>query len=182
MSEPDPLTVDLDTLPLQPQRWMRVLSLILRRHNWQHASKAKGVGHRTNEARARLCIWVFRFLRDNAVKTFKLDPRSFSGRHVEAVTALWQVEARAGRMSSATIQTYFSFMRTFAGWIGKPRLLKPIASYFDDPALHRCSLATTVDRTWRAQGADADAVIREVEAHDRHAAASLRLMRVSRKA
>jgi hypothetical protein len=176
MSEPDPLAVDLDTLPLQPQRWMYVLSLILRRHNWQHASKAKGVSHRTNEARARLCIWVFRFLRDNAVKTFKLDPRSFSGRHVEAVTALWQVEARAGRMSSATIQTYFSFMRTFAGWIGKPRLLKPIASYFDDPALHRCSLATAVDRTWRAQGADADAVIREVEAHDRHAAASLRLM------
>ena len=37
MSEPDPLTVDLDTLPLQPQRWMYVLSLILRRHNWQHA-------------------------------------------------------------------------------------------------------------------------------------------------
>jgi hypothetical protein len=33
-----------------------------------------------------------------------------------------------------------------------------------------------VDKTWRAQGVDADAVIREVEAHDRHAAASLRLM------
>ena len=76
MSEPDPLSVDLDTLPLQPQRWMYVLSLILRRHNWQHASKAKGVGHRTNEARARLCIWVFRFLRDNPVKTFKLDPHA----------------------------------------------------------------------------------------------------------
>ena len=67
-------------------------------------------------------------------------------------------------------------MRTFAGWIGKPRLLKPIASYFDDPALHRRSLAATVDKTWRAQGVDADAVIHEVEAHDRHAAASLRLM------
>jgi hypothetical protein len=51
MSEPDPLSVDLDTLPLQPQRWMHVLSLILRLHNWQHASKAKGVSHRTNEAR-----------------------------------------------------------------------------------------------------------------------------------
>jgi len=66
---------------------MYVLSLILRRHNWQHASKAKGVGHRTNEARARLCIWVFRFLRDNPVKTFKLDPRSFSGRHVDLLMA-----------------------------------------------------------------------------------------------
>ncbi len=83
MSEPDPLTVDLDALPLQPQRWMYVLPLILRRHNWQHAAKAKGVSHRTNEARACLCIWVFRFLRDNRVKTFKLDPRSFSGRYMD---------------------------------------------------------------------------------------------------
>jgi DMSO/TMAO reductase YedYZ molybdopterin-dependent catalytic subunit len=37
-------------------------------------------------------------------------------------------------------------------------------------------LAATVDRAWRAQGVDAYAVIRAVEAHDRHAAASLRLM------
>jgi hypothetical protein len=87
-----------------------------------------------------------------------------------------QAEAHAGRMSPATIQTYFSFMRPFAGWIGKPRLLKPIGSYFDDPAQHRRCLAATVDKTWRAQGVDADKVIREVEALDRHAAASLRLM------
>ena len=79
-------------------------------------------------------------------------------------------------MSPATIQTYFSFMRTFAGWIGKPRLLKPICSYLDDPALHRRSLAAAVDKTWRAQGVDADQVIRDVEAYDRNAAASLRLM------
>jgi hypothetical protein len=60
---------------------------------------------------------------------------------------------------------------------------KPAAShatevhgYFDDTALHRRSLAATVDKTWRAQGVDAGAVIREVEAHDRHAGTSLRLM------
>ena len=74
-------------------------------------------------------------------------------------------------MSPATLQTCFSFMRTLAGWIGKPHLLKPIASHFDDPALHRRSLAAKVDKTWRAQGVDADQVI-----YDRHAAASLRLM------
>jgi hypothetical protein len=119
--------------------------------------------------------WLFGFLRQHP-KRFKLDPRSFSGRHVEAVTRHWQAEARAGRMSPATIQTYFSFMRTFAGWIGKPRLLKPISSYFDDPALHRRSLAAAVDKTWRAQGVDGDQVIRDVEAYDRNAAASLRLI------
>lgn len=165
----------LTELPLNPRRGTYVLNLILQQHNLRHSSKHKGVSHKTIAERARFCHWLFTFLRQHP-KRFKLDPRSFSGRHVEAVTAHWQAEAHAGRISPATIQTYFSFMRTFAGWIGKPRLLKPIASYFDNPALHRRSLAATVDKTWRAQGVDADAVIREVEAHDRHAAASLRLM------
>jgi hypothetical protein len=165
----------LADLPLNPRRSTYVLNLILQQHNWRHSSKHKGVSHKTIAERARFCHWLFTFLRQHP-KRFKLDPRSFSDRHVEAVTAHWQAEAHAGRMSPATIQTYFSFMRSFAGWIGKPRLLKPIASYFDDPALHRRSLAATVDKTWRAQGVDADAVIREVEAHDRHAPASLRLM------
>ena len=165
----------LDDIPLNPRRAGYVLNLILQQHNWRHSSKHKGVSHKTIAERARFCHWLMDFLRDHP-KRFRLDPRSFSGRHVEAVTAYWQAEAQAGRMSPATIQTYFSFMRTFAGWIGKPRLLKPIASYFDDPALHRRQQATAVDKTWRAQGVDADQVIAEVEARDRHAGASLRLM------
>lgn len=114
----------LTDLPLNPRRGTYVLNLILQQHNWRHSSKHKGVSHKTIAERARFCHWLFTFLRQHP-KRFKLDPRSFSGRHVEAVTAHWQAEAHAGRMSPATIQTYFSFMRTFAGWIGKPRLLKP---------------------------------------------------------
>ena len=99
MSQTDPLTVDLDTLPLQPQRCMHVLSLILRRYNWQHAIKAKNIGHRTAQSRGRLCVWVFRFLHQNPVKAFKLDPRSFSGRHADFVLAHWCAEAKAGRLA-----------------------------------------------------------------------------------
>ena len=102
MSRTDPLTVDLDTLPLQPQRCMHVLALILRRHNWQHAVKAKNIGHRTAQARGRLCVWVFRFLQHNPVKAFKLDPRSFSGRHADFVLAHWCTEAKAGRLAPGT--------------------------------------------------------------------------------
>jgi len=126
--------------------------------------------------RARFCLWLFKFLRDHP-RHYKLDPRTFSGRHVEVVTRHWQAEAKVGRMSPATIQTYFSFMKTFAGWIGKPKLLKPIGAYFDDPRLYQRSLASGVDKSWRTQGVDVDAVIREVEIYDVHAAASLRLMR-----
>jgi integrase len=176
MSRTDPLTVDLDTLPLQPQRCMHVLALILRRYNWQHAVKAKNIGHRTAQSRGRLCVWVFRFLRDNPVKTFKLDPRSFSGRHADFVMAHWCAEAKAGRLAPGTIPTYYSHLKTFTRWIGKPKLLKPIGAYFDDPALYRRSGITTNDKSWRALGIDVASVIRDVEDYDVHAAACLWLM------
>lgn len=165
----------LDDIPLNPKRGGYVLQLILRQHNWQHSSKPKGVSHKTMAERTRFCCWLFDFLLHHP-KHFKLDPRSFSGRHVEAVTGYWRDEAHAGRMSPATIQTYFSFLKTFAGWIGKPKLLKPIACYIDDPKLYQRHLATNVDKSWRAKGVDAAAVIQEVEGYDVHAAASLRLM------
>ena len=161
--------------PLNPKRSAYVLQLILQQHNWRHSTKHKGVSHKTIAERARFCFWLFDFMRGHA-KHFKLDPRSFSGRHVEAVTQYWQGEAHASRMSPATIQTYFSFMKTFAGWIGKPKLLKPIGCYFDDAKLYRRTLASGIDKSWRAKGVDAAAVIREVEAYDVHAAASLKLM------
>ena len=176
MSRNDSPSVELDTLPLQPQRCMHVLALILRRHNWEHAVKAKGVGHRTAQARGRLCVWVFRFLRDNPVKAFKLDPRSFSGRHADFVLAYWCAEAKAGRLAPATIPTYYSHLKTFTGWIGKPKLLKPIQAYFDDPALYRRSGVTTEDKSWRGAGVDVAAVVRNVEGYDVHAAACLWLM------
>lgn len=165
----------LDDIPLNPKRSGYVLQAILQQRNWQHSSKPKGVSNKTMAERSRFCFWLFDFLRGHP-RHFKLDPRSFSGRHVEAVTSYWQDEAHAGRMSPATIQTYFSFLKTFAGWIGKPKLLKPIACYFDDPKLYQRSLATGVDKSWRAKGIDAAAVIQEVEAYDVHAAASLKLM------
>ena len=95
---------------------------------------------------------------------------------MEAVTRYWHGEASAGRLSPATIQTYFSFMKTFAGWIGKPKLLKPIGCCFDDPKLCPRTLASGIDKSWRVKGVDADAVIREVEAYDVNAVASLKLM------
>lgn len=165
----------LHELPLSPRRWRYVLNLLLREHNWRHSSKHKGVSHKTVAERQRFCRWLFDFLRQPPLQ-FKLDPRSFSGRHAEAVTAHWQSEAKTGRMSPATIQTYFSFLKTFTVWIGKPRLLRPIGCYFDDARLYQRSLATGVDKSWRARGVEADAVIRMVEAHDVHAAASLKLM------
>jgi integrase len=177
MPQTDLLTLDLDKLPLMPRRWMHVLSLILHLHNWQHSAKSKGVSHRTNQARARLCVWVFRFLRDNPTKRFTLDPRTFSGRHAELVLTHWRDEARAGRLSPATLPTYYSHLKTFTRWIGKPDLLKPMAQYFGDSSLYARSGLATSDKSWRALGLDVERVIADVEHHDAHAAACLWLMR-----
>ena len=165
----------LENTPLNPHRCNLVLHLILKKHNWRHSTKDKGVSHKTKAERARFCLWLFDFLLHHP-RHFKLDPRTFSGRHVKAVTEHWQAEAKAGQMSPATIQTYFSFMKTFTGWIDKPKLMKSIDAYFDDKQLYRRSLANGADKSWRAQGIEVEAVIAEVESYDRYAAASLRLM------
>jgi integrase len=176
MSRSDPKS-ELDKLALAPRRWMYVLSLILKLHNWEHSAKDKGVSHRTRQSRSRLCVWVFRFLRDNPVKRYVLDPRTFSGRHAELVLTHWRDEARAGHLAPATLPTYYSHLRTFTRWIDKPDLLKPMSEYFGDPALYARSGITSRDRSWRAVGLNVEQVIGDVERYDVHAAASLWLMR-----
>jgi integrase len=71
---------------------------------------------------------------------------------------------------------YYSHLKTFTRWIGKPKLLKPISAYFDDPALYTRSYCASEDKSWRAMGVDVFTVIRDVEAYDVHAAACLWLM------
>src|ERR1700737_2266464 len=107
---------DLASLPLNPKRWYYVLNLLLQLHNWRHSTKHKGVSNKTMAERARFLHWLFEWLRENEKKRYKLDPRSLSGRHIDFILAHWHAEAKAGRMTPATIQTYFSFLKTFAGW------------------------------------------------------------------
>jgi integrase len=168
--------VELDRLPLQPQRWKYVLALILERHNWRHSTKSKGVSHATMEERRQFCFRIFSFLRDNPVTCFKLDPRSFSGRHVDLLMADWRQRAERGELGAATLQKNHSFLTTFAGWIGKPKLVKPLSAYFADPALITRSYIAISPKGWRDRGVNVDQVLSKVERHDLHAAASLRLM------
>ena len=165
----------LARLPLSPARCKFVLALILQARNWSHQSKPKGVSHKTMAERRRFCFWLFDFLRQQP-PGYKLDPRSFSGRHVAVLTTHWLAEAQAGRLSPATLQTYFSFLKTFTNWIGKPTLLLPIERYFPDPALHRRSQAATQDKSWRAQGVQVGPLIDQLAAYDMHAGLALRLM------
>ena len=167
---------DLASLPFNPKRWRYVLNLLLDLHNWRHSTKQKGVSNKTIAERARFLHWIFEWLRENEEKQYKLDPRSLSGRHIDFIMAHWQTEAKAARMAPATIQTYFSFLKTFTGWIGKPKLMKPIECYFDDPTLYKRSYITTKDRSWTAMGISVAVIILKAIKLDRHVAAALMLM------
>ena len=87
---------DLDSVPLNPKRWRYVLNLILARHAWRHSTRNKGVGYDTIAEHGRLIVWMFRFLREHP-KRYRLDPRSFTGRHVDCVMGHWAQEVKAGR-------------------------------------------------------------------------------------
>jgi integrase len=168
--------VNLQTLQLQPQRWRYVLSVILVQHNWRHATKDKNVSRETMEDRRQFLFRTFEFLRRNSLKSFKLDPRSFSGRHVEFLFQHYECRAREGTLGASTLQKYHSNLSTFASWIGKPALVKPIGAYISEPTLYSRRYVATESKTWRSHGVDAGSVVDAIAACDEHAAAAVELM------
>ncbi len=177
MPQPDLRSIDLRTWPLQPQRCNFVLAAILAQHNWRHATKSKGVSHETMEDRRQFLFRTFAFLQRNPIKCFKLDPRSFSGRHVDFLFEHWEQRAKKGTLGPSSLQKYHSHLCTFAGWIGKPKLVKPIRAYIADPRLYARTYVATESKAWRAKGVDVQTTIDDVARYDERAAASLALMR-----
>jgi integrase len=176
VTNPDPRSIDLRTWPLQPQRCSFVLAAILAQHNWRHATKNKGVSYETMEDRRQFLFRTFDFLQRNSEKVFKLDPRSFSGRHVEFLFRHYEQRAKAGTLGASSLQKFHSHLCTFAAWIGKPNLVKPIDAYISDPALYKRSYVVLQSKAWRARGIDVFVKINEIAQYDERAAAAVALM------
>ena len=70
-------------------------------------------------------------------------------------------------LSTATIHNYLSFLRTFAGWIGKAGMVREPEFYVgaDSPHAHRSEVATD-DRSWSARSVDIAAKIAEIARFD----------------
>lgn len=166
------------TIPHDGKQWKRVLKLLLIHYNHRHSSKQKSVSFKTQHERERFVFWLFDFLRNNPVKYYKPDPRSFTGMQVDFVAKHWKEQAEAGQLLPATLQTYFSFLKTFTTWIGKPGLLKPIHCYFDDPKLYQHRYVAKEDKTWKHAGVDIEQVIDSITQEDRYAGAAVRMLAV----
>ena len=158
--------------------WKRTLQEIVWAHNDRHAHKPKTVSAKTQSERASA---LFRCFRDLHALGFKIrNPYRLGGRHVAALIADWTAErprARRATLSAATVQTELSHLRTFAGWIGKPGLVRPAESYVPASASVTRRYAATADRSWSARTADPDALVEAIAREDAWVGAELRLAR-----
>lgn len=150
----------------------RVLEILLELFNEQHTARCKSVSHKTRHDRA---VFLRRFFLDlHALAGFATipDPRNLGGRHIQAIVDVW----RQQRLAPATIQTYLSFLRGLATWIGKPGLVRKPAAYGLEPAQYQRHEVAQRDKTWSAAGIDIGPLIEQVCAFDAHVGAALRLI------
>lgn len=176
MPDLDPRQIDLRTFPLQPSRWKFTLHVLLAQNNYRHAVKDKGVSHATMEERRKFLFRTFDWLLHNDCCRYKLDPRSLSGRHVELLFKEWERRAVAGELSASSLQKFHSFLSTFAAWIGKPQLIKPIGAYIHDETLHSRRYVAVRSKSWEANGVSVDDLLDAVATFDERAAAQLAVM------
>ena len=80
------------------------------------------------------------------------------------------------QLGAAALQKCHSFLTTFTGWIGKPKVVKPLSANFDDPALITRNSIAVEPKAWRERGVDVEQVLAQIGGYDIHAVASLRLM------
>ena len=84
---------------------------------------------------------------------------------------------RAVSIWPATIQTYFSFLRGLAKWLGKNGFVRGPAHYGLEIEEYQRHEAAERDKSWTAQGVDIEVLIEKVCAYDPYVGASLRLIR-----
>ncbi|HQR19532.1 MAG TPA: integrase domain-containing protein [Burkholderiaceae bacterium] len=117
---------------------------------------------KTMHERANFLFAFFTELRRNDERNYKVLPEGLRNRHVQFMVSRW---VRRG-LAPGTIQLYLSYLRVFAGWIGKDGMvLEPIA-YGVDPARVRRTFSAETDRSWSAAGVEAAELVARVTEAD----------------
>lgn len=168
-------------------RWKRKLQDAIDRHNRQHATKPKGVSHKTMHERATSLFRAFRLLRRLG---YEVDPENLRGRHVTILVHYWtrnpclaELCQRRGvpmlehAYSAAYLQQQLSFLRVYAErWIGKPGMVRTLGHYVSDPARFRRAYSAERDRSWEGNAVDFERVVDTVAAIDARVAAQLGML------
>ena len=151
---------------------LRVLEVLIELYNTQHTALAKTVSYKTRQERAQFLRRFFRDLKAKAGFSTAPDPRCLRQKHLHAMIKVWQHEA----LAPATVQTYLSFLRGLAQWIGKPGLVRSPAFYGMPEADYQRHENALHDHSWAAQDVVAHEVIEQVRAFDGYVGASLGLI------
>ncbi|MGF6095697.1 integrase domain-containing protein [Pseudomonas sp. 18175] len=151
---------------------LRVLEVLIELFNTQHTAREKTVSHKTRHERAAFLRRFYVDLRAKAGFNTLPDPRRLRQKHLRAMAGVWSAEG----LAAATIQTYLSFLRGLACWVGKPGLVRAPAFYGLTPTEYRRHENALYDHSWSAQGVVAETVIEQVQAFDRYVGAALRLI------
>lgn len=151
---------------------LKVLEVLIELFNTRHTALEKTVSHKTRQERARFLRRFFVDLKRKAGYRQPPDPRNLGQKHIHTMVQVWQRE----RLAPATIQTYLSFLRGLASWMGKHGLVRKPAQYglsLDEYQRHEYAQR---DKSWRGNGVDVEAALDEVARFDPRIAASMRLM------
>jgi len=150
---------------------LKVLEILIELFNTLHTSLEKTVSHKTRHERAH---FLRRFFRDMKAKAgFKTvpDPRNLGQKHIHAMVQVWHQE----HLAPATIQTYLSFLRGLAMWMGKHGFVRGPDHYGLSLEEYQRHEYARRDKSWSAQGIDIEVLLAEVCAYDAYVGASLRL-------
>jgi len=145
------------------------LNALLKRHLRRSANGRKVVSHATIADRSEFFSRMIRQLHDLGYAL--TDVQHLKPKHIEALMRLWEQQG----LSASTLQKRFSYLTLLCGWIGKASMLRPGASYLDDPTRYQRTSAADHDHSWTAAGVDPAAKIAAIASDDPAVARVLRL-------
>jgi len=148
--------------PVGTSDYKLVLGALLKKFNHQHSAKHKGVSNKTMHNREVFLVGFFTDLRKNTIYR-DVDPRQLANRHVQAAVDRWQERG----LSTGTIHSYLSMLRTYGEWIGKPAMVRHVSYYVGTDSKHaKRHQVATFDHSWSAKAVAFDAKLPEIAAFD----------------
>jgi integrase len=134
---------------------LRDLRKLLYQHGAVASKTSKAVGGKTRRDRRLVLSTALADMYRSGLKLTYI--RNFRGKHVRAIMNCWVSRG----ISSATMATYVSHLRTFLGWVAKPDLLRVVDQYcLEHPGLTRRQAATDRDKSERGVNVDFNEILR----------------------
>ena len=141
--------------------WKRELGDILKAHAGIRAN-GKQASHRTKEQAAQVLMEAFQALHGLG---YKVMPQNLGDRHIQILMNEWYFKKK---LKIRTVVNYLGTLRKFAGWIGKPNLVLPIAKYLPNVPVTDLKIRSVAvkSKSWAGNGLDEEEYFKRAEQLD----------------